>query len=247
MKSLALALLVLSVPIARYAYCYGEPECVDSYLGGLDTSVETARSGDGWMHGGLGTAGYWISRTFEDGTPADEGEFRIDGNIALALHLGRTLALDLGLTVGYLLWGDDSFSTPPECSPTGQKTTSVGVYGGPGCKLSAGFATFSLALLYRSGLGYCVNCVEGPPGIPTFLLGFGNPERWTFAVGGQGLAVTHHRGWVHVGAFFLPLFGGASYGGPLLSDLSLAEQVFPNYRPDRFNYAFGVKLGFGRY
>ncbi len=250
MKKVAQVLFaLLAVTVAHFTYAYGcpEPKCSDYYLGGLDTAVETARSGDGWLHGGVGIAGYWIGRTFENGTSADEGELRFSGDIAIALHLGKIVALDFGLGIGGIVWGENSFGSTPECNPTGQKTTSIDPYFGAGWKLSAGFDTFSLALCFRTGLGYCVNYYEDYLlSYPSILIGFGNPERWTFGVGSQGVAITHHRGLVHVGVFFLPLFSGALYGGPGSSSCP-SSYVPPKYRPDRFNYAVGVKVGFGRY
>ena len=248
MKKVALVLFALMATMEGFTLGCRAPVCSDYYLGGLDTSVETARSGPGWLHGGVQIAGYWIDRTFENGTSADEGEFRFGGDVEIALHPGQIISLDFGLGVGGIAWGKNSLRSPPECYPTGQKTTSIDLYYGAGLKLSAGFDTFSLALRYRVGPGYDVNYYEEEyRSIPSILVGFGNPERWTFGVGSQGVAVTHHRGWVHGGVFFLPLFSGALYGGPVYSSHCQSSFAPPKYRPDRFNYAVGVKAGFGRY
>jgi hypothetical protein len=247
MKSVTIVIFALAVTMEGFTLGCGAPHCSDYYLGGLDTSVETARSGDGWLHGGGEIAGYWIDRAFEDGSSAAEGELRFGADIEIALHIGQIIALDSGLSCGGIVWSENSLGSPPECYPTGYKTTSIDPYLGAGIKLSAGFDKFSLALRYRTGLGYCVNSYEDEyRSIPTILVGFGNPERWTFGLGSQGIAIIHHRGWVHGGVFFLPLFNGASYGGPGPSAICPSD-VPPKYRSDRFNYAIGVKIGFGRY
>jgi len=249
MKRIMLAILMLSVTAVRFTYANPCPEsqCSDYYLGGLDTSVETARSGDGWLHGGVQTAAYWIGRTFENGASGGEGELRLSGDMAIALHIGKIVALDFGFGLGGIVWGENSLGSPPECDPTGQRTISIDpiVYGG--CKLSVGFNKFSLALCWRTGLGYAVNVYEDHyVNYPSVLIGFSNPERWTLGVGNQGVAITHHRGLVHLGVFLLPLFCGAYYGGPSPS-ICLSSYQPPKYRSDRFNYAVGVKAGFGRY
>ena len=248
MKNITLVIFALAVTMEGFTLGCGAPQCSDYYLGGLDTSVETARSGDGWIHGGGEIAGYWIDRVFEDGSSAAEGELRFGGDIAVALHIGQIISLDSGLSGGGIVWGENSLAGAPECYPTGQKTTSVAPYIGVGIKLSAGFDKFGLALRYRTGLGYCVNSYEYKyQSIPTILGGLGNPEKWTFAVGSQGIAITHHHGWIHGGVFFLPLFSGARYGGPGPPAVCPSHDTPPKYRSDRFNYAVGVKIGFGRY
>jgi hypothetical protein len=149
--------------------------------------------------------------------------------------------------MGGIVWGENSFGSPPDCYPTGQKKTSIDPYFYGGWKLSAGFNKFSLALCLRSGLGYAVNVYESRyMSYPSILIGFSNPERWTLGVGSQGVAITHHHGLVHLGVFLLPLFCGDFYGGPGSTSCP-SSYVPPKYSSDRFNYAVGVKVGFGRY
>jgi hypothetical protein len=247
MKTVTILLLLLAGTMEAFSMACGPAHCSDYYLGGLDTAVETARSGPGLLHGGVGIAGYWIGRTFENGTSADEGELRFSGNIALAAHLGKIAALELGLGLGGIVWNENSFGSPPDCNPTGEEEISIDPYFYGGWKLSAGFDRLSLALCLRTGTGYCLNAYEDNfLSIPTVLVGFGNPEKWTLGLGGQGIGISHHRDWVHVGVFLLPLFSGALYGGPGPS-MVCPSDVPPKYRSDRFNYAVGVKVGVGRY